>query len=79
MVLRITEETFNTHEAQHRRALGFTEETTACFNCKHFVTHYTHVDGFMILLHCGHCVYPKMKIRTLTDTCEHFASRGKRE
>ncbi len=52
--------------------LGIEPSTEICLNCKHFHQHYSKSDSVMLALHCGHCAFPRMKFREVTDTCEHF-------
>lgn len=57
------------------------EETECCANCEHFYRHYTDnrfrpdIFGEFKLMHEGHCGYPRLKTRRLTDVCDHFKRR----
>lgn len=53
--------------------LGAGPESTACLNCRHFYKHYSRDAE---LLFFGHCVYPRMKHRRITDECGYFERRA---
>ena len=65
-----------TATANVERMIEYTEHLTnearMCKNCRHFHQHYT-IDGEEI--YCGHCVYPRSKIRAPHDCCGYFESR----
>ncbi len=52
-----------------------------CVNCKHFWQHYICKGGpndtaqWVVPLHCGHCIYPRVKDRKVYDVCEHFKQK----
>ena len=59
-----------------QREYGIAPDSEVCGNCKHFIQHYifnffTHPERFSPM-HCGHCTYPRMKNRTVHDTCDKF-------
>lgn len=56
--------------------LGLEPGTQICLNCKHFHQHYNRVGDIFLALHSGHCSYPRLKIREVTDTCEHFQNNS---
>lgn len=54
-----------------------------CTNCAHYYQHYTRmqdihywetIHGFTPV-NCGHCVYPRIKLRRPDDTCQNFERR----
>ncbi len=55
--------------------LGLEPETPICLNCRHFHQHYNKVGRVMLALECGHCSFPRLKYRKVTDTCEHFLGK----
>lgn len=57
---------------------GIEPETEACANCKHFYQHYILSWAGFDPLEQGHCCYPRLKNRRVTDCCEHF-ERAKKE
>lgn len=56
--------------------LGLEPDTQICLNCKHFHQHYNRAGNFFLALQSGHCSYPRMKNRRVTDTCEHFENKS---
>ena len=40
-----------------------------CQTCRHFFRHYTKRNQSYIPTNFGHCPYPRVKIRTLQDSC----------
>lgn len=46
------------------------EDTRMCGTCAHFHRHYTRLGHPM---NCGHCAYPRMKLRNETDDCANWA------
>ena len=54
--------------------LGIEADTEVCANCEHFCRHYNYHG---ILFYEGHCVYPRIKNRKMTDTCDYFEKRKK--
>ena len=48
------------------------KEAKICGNCIHFYQHYLKINGRYKLLHCGHCVYPRLKICSDLKTCPHW-------
>jgi len=54
------------------RQLGLEPNTEICLNCEHFHQHYNKVGSAMWAMEYGHCSYPRMKIRKVTDSCVHF-------
>ena len=44
-----------------------------CANCKHFHQHYIAMTPKHVYpIHVGHCSFPRMKDRMVTDACERF-------
>lgn len=64
------------------RKFGIEPEAEACANCKHFYLHYIvqNWDGVEYLepIFSGHCTYPRMKYRYLSDNCMHFMPKKTR-
>lgn len=54
------------------RRLGLEPSTEICLNCKHFHQHYNKVGSVMLALDCGHCSFPRIKFRNVTETCTNF-------
>jgi len=55
-----------------------THQEELCMNCKHFHQHYRDAynrNGELIGVHCGHCVYPRVKHRKPTDRCDKWESK----
>ena len=53
--------------------------TDVCQNCEHYCVHYIFdrdIGGF-VEINYGHCMYPRNKIRTKSDTCAHFTQKQK--
>lgn len=54
----------------------YTPETECCANCRYFVQHYLREQiGENVWLgetFCGHCFYPRVKVRRRTQWCERF-------
>ena len=60
--------------------LGIEPETQVCMNCKHFYRHYVS-DVFeknYVPILFGHCSFPRLKNRRVTDTCKHFQPKNAR-
>lgn len=51
---------------------GLRPETEACLNCRYFFRHYVR-DGSETPW--GHCVYPRLKVRSAFDRCDSFKPR----
>ena len=44
-----------------------------CESCKHFHQHYSLKNGILMRVHCGHCIFPRVKHkRPCSKICEHF-------
>ena len=44
-----------------------------CSDCKRFVQHYTFCNGKIMRVYCGHCGYPRTKIRKPDcKACGHY-------
>lgn len=43
-----------------------------CQTCRHFFRHYTKRNQSYIPTNFGHCPYPRVKIRTLQDSCPRW-------
>lgn len=56
-------------EARELKFLGIGVESTVCGNCRHFYRHYMK-SGLPIFV--GHCCYPRLKSRNVSDSCERF-------
>lgn len=56
-------------EARELRYLGLKMESRVCANCCHFYRHYMK-NGLPVFV--GHCCYPRLKSRKVTDSCVHF-------
>lgn len=59
-----------------QREHGIAPDSEVCGNCKHFIQHYI-ANKFTLLpsfspMHCGHCTYPRLKNRTVHDSCDKF-------
>ena len=48
-------------------------EKETCRTCKHFIQHYTFLNGKFRWANCGHCTEPKVR-RKVPDakSCEHY-------
>ena len=64
---------------------GIEPDSEVCGNCEHFVQHYNanlfwsrNVER-VTPMHCGHCTYPRLKNRTVHDSCDKFAPAYKYE
>ena len=44
-----------------------------CSDCKRFVQHYTFCNGKIMRVYCGHCGYPRTKIRNFAFLIFNFA------
>lgn len=51
---------------------NLTQDTQFCINCQHFYRHYQR-NGRPF--ECGHCVYPRLKMRETYATCSHFENK----
>jgi len=53
------------------------ERTDICRNCEHYCSHFIcdRESGQFVEINYGHCIFPRNKIRTQSDSCEHFAKR----
>ncbi len=43
-----------------------------CCNCVHYYQHYVRGEKRYIIVHCGHCTFPRLKSRSPGQTCEHW-------
>lgn len=53
--------------------------TQCCENCRHFYRHYVAASQsptFATPTFAGHCVYPRIKMRMVTDVCQHFENKN---
>ncbi len=53
-------------------------DESVCANCAHFHQHYipsSENPEYAVAIQFGHCVYPRVKSRIVTDTCVHFAPK----
>ena len=57
-----------------RGIISIWDTETVCANCKHFWQHYVYDDRHREFkaIRVGHCAYPRMKDRCVTETCKHF-------
>jgi len=55
--------------------MGIQPEAQTCLNCKYFCLHYGILNGCMRPLYIGHCGYPRLKHRDISDTCVNFVSK----
>ena len=68
-----------------QRYHGIAPDSEVCGNCEHFIQHYninpfwSQQGKFFIPMHCGHCTYPRLKNRTVHDSCDKFAPAYKYE
>lgn len=68
-----------------QRYHGIAPDSEVCGNCEHFVQHYnvnpfwSQQGKFFVPMHCGHCTYPRLKNRTVHDSCDKFAPAYKYE
>ena len=54
------------------------EKAEVCANCKRYYQHYVKAEGSGYTeCYCGHCTYPRQKVRKPDDSCEHFEGKGK--
>ena len=51
------------------------EEKKYCENCEHFVQHYRRDKKRVYPVHCGHCVYPRVKHRRPDDGCGNWTEK----
>lgn len=69
----------NVHERRETYYWAMSADAPLCANCKHFYLHYLpHGEYDFRPANSGHCCYPRLKLRRVYDTCEHFESRGVR-
>lgn len=58
---------------------SYEPETICCANCAHFVQHYFKmpVEGGekMMRAYCGHCMYPRTKVRRSVESCGNFQKK----
>lgn len=45
-----------------------------CCNCLHYRPHYRPVGSILLATNCGHCVFPRVKIRKPGQSCEHWTA-----
>ena len=56
------------------------EMEDVCANCQHFIQHYHKYSNFdYVAVNCGHCIYPRVKDRKPSETCDNFNSRNQLE
>lgn len=52
------------------------KQTRVCADCIHFRQHYVLVKGWYTPTNCGHCVFPRIKVRqSLSKACEAFCGK----
>ena len=52
------------------------EQVYVCSQCIHFVRHYVRFDEKYVEAFIGHCVFPRIKSRSLdAKACAHFEER----
>ena len=58
---------------------NLTPDAALCTNCKHFIRHYIKGGPMhtvsMVSLDCGHCVFPRTKLRKAYDICGYFQNK----
>lgn len=54
---------------------SFSAEEKLCCTCAHFFRHYTKGPRSYIPTDFGHCPYPRIKIRTLRDSCPRWKAK----
>lgn len=52
-----------------------------CETCSHYIQHYTYQEynKSFIKNYFGHCTYPQIKQRKLSDTCQNWQDKDKGE
>ena len=59
--------------ARRYRTISLLSGEIICANCKHFYQHYIAVTPRHVYpIHIGHCCFPRIKDRLVTDTCTRF-------
>ena len=58
------------------KVINIEDKEEVCANCKHYNLHYVNMQGqfgigFMPINY-GHCVFPRVKDRKPSDTCDKF-------
>ena len=51
------------------------QDETVCGGCVHFRRHYIKIGNCYCPIAYGHCVYPRKKKRTQSDTCPNWTPR----
>ena len=59
----------------HTKTIHIYNREVACINCTHFYQHYVKHGSYCHPIHIGHCAYPRIKDRIVTDSCIHFSQR----
>ena len=57
------------------QARHYIQDTPSCATCERFHPHYVYYCGRYHTTHFGHCSYPRLKDRYITDSCVHFKER----
>lgn len=52
---------------------GIGKETECCLNCKHYRCHYGEDRTLMAI---GHCTFPRIKPRLVSDVCIDFTAKN---
>lgn len=52
------------------------QEEAVCGGCAHFRRHYIKIGKHYRPITYGHCVYPRLKKRTLSETCPHWTPKS---
>ena len=71
-----TKERIETEMEKRRRKA----EKGTCESCRHFMRHYTRLKdkygcGFYRPLYEGHCMEPRIKLRSVDDRCDRYEKR----
>ena len=52
-----------------------TLDTAVCGSCQHFRQHYIKQGKYYVPISYGHCVYPRLKKRTVGESCPMWKGR----
>ena len=52
------------------------QEEAVCGSCAHFRRPYIKTGNHYHPITYGHCVYPRLKKRTLSETCPHWTPKS---
>ena len=50
----------------------FSPDDHICATCAHFIPHYVRSSSRYIPLYMGHCMYPRIKSRSVEQTCPRW-------